>query len=135
MHLKNAKKVYLGILPLEGVDGQVAVVYHCWINGGGVFVVQLESGATTLEAHCREAAMISALGLNNIENKVAGATYGDMKLWSEVKLKNFGEMLLFLTFKSFIAKRPPVIRAIDVVLSAHRVEKSLLCTKCGSLNY
>ena len=97
--------------------------------------MQFESDATSHEAHCREAAMISALGLGNITNKNAGIAYGDMRQWSSIKLNNYGEMLLFLAFKSFIAKRPPVVRAADVVLSrVPRAQKSLLCARCGLLN-
>ena len=120
---------------MQGVDGQVLAICHCWKNGGGVMCVQLESDATSQEAHCREAAMISALGLNNVTNKISGAAYGDMKNWSKEKLTNFGEMILFVTFKNFIVKRPPVIHAADIVLSSTpRLQKSLLCASCGNFN-
>ena len=79
--------------------------------------------------------MISALGLGNISNKNAGIAYWDMRQWSSIKLNNYGEMLLLLAFKSFIAKRPPVVKAADVVLSrVPRAQKSLLCARCGLLN-
>ena len=135
MHFKCAKKVHVGLIAMEGVTGQVKAICRCWRNGGGVMCVQVESDSTSHEAHCREAAMISALGLGNIANKNAGVAYGDMRQWSSIKLNNYGEMLLFLAFKSFIAKRPPVVRAADVVLSrVPRMKKSLLCAKCGLLN-
>ena len=135
MHFKVAKKLHLGMISMQGVDGQVLAIYLCWKNGGGVMCVQLESDATSNEAHCREAAMISALGLDNIANKISGAAYGDMKNWSIEKLNNYGEMLLYLAFKSFIVKRPPVIHAADVVLSCTSgLQKSLLCASCGNFN-
>jgi hypothetical protein len=135
MHFKCAKKVHNGLISLDSVADQVAAICSCWSNGGGVMCIQIESEATTCEAHCREAAIISALGLENLANKISGSVYGEMKQWSNIKLNNFGEMTLFVAFKNFIAKRPPIIRASDVLVSrTSRTKKPMLCTICGSIN-
>lgn len=135
-HLKCAKKVHLGQLSIKEVNGQIVAICKCWENNGGVMNIQIEAEATTYEAHCREAAIISALGLINLKNKISGAKYGDMKLWSDVKLNNYGEMTLFIAFKNFILKRPPVIKANDVYLCtvASRCKKSITCDNCGHVN-
>ena len=105
---------YQGVLSLNAVAGQVGFIYDCWKNGGGVMCLQLENGSTSLEAHCREAAITSCLGLGQLQNKVNGSKYGQMKSWSDVKLKNFGLLTLYISFMKFVIKRQPVIRASDV---------------------
>ena len=124
-HFKNAKKVMAGLIDSKSVPGQVSAICSCWNNGGGVYCIEIEPESTTFEAHCRETAMICAVGLKNLENKNAGSLYGIMRNWSSIKLRNYGEMILFLAFKNFIVKRPPIIHAIDI---------SLKCIpNCGSL--
>ena len=82
---------------------------------------------------CREASVIDALGLDNLENKISGVKYGEMKIWEHEKVKNFGEMLLFVAFRNFILRRPPVIRPCDVNVRSGsiRCKKISTCENCG----
>ena len=133
-HFINARKVNLGLLDSDEVGDHVNVINDCWNNGVGVMCIQFESGATTFEALCREAAVISCLGIDNIKNKISGSIFGEMKSWSPLKLKNFGNLTLFAVFKKFIVKRPPVIRASDMPLrvSRKRCSKFVMCEFCGN---
>ena len=117
MHLKNAKKLFLGYPSKKGFgNNQEHRIVNCWRTGGSVMVVQLDQWATHFKAHCREAALISALGLQNVYTLIKGSIYGDMRLWSKTKLNNFGEMTLYLTFRKFLLKRPPLIGPGDVFI-------------------
>ena len=133
MHFKDAKLVYIGELDPAMVSGQVAFISTCWENGGGIFNIQFESAATAHESLCREAAVIEALGLNNLENKILGSKYGEMKTWSQEKVRNFGEILLFIVFKNFILKRPPIIKPcdVDVRSGSVRCKRVSACKNCG----
>ena len=134
-HFRCAIKVCQGLLSLNAVSGQVGFIYDCWKNGGGVMCLQLENGSTSLEAHCREAAIISCLGLGQLQNKVNGSKYGQMKSWSDVKLKNFGLLTLYISFMKFVIKRPPVIRASDVPfhVGTRKCSKKYVCEVCGNI--
>ena len=82
----------------------------------------LETGSTSLEAHCREAALISCLGLGQFQN-------------NDVKLKNFGLLTLCILFMKFVIKRPPVIRASDVPfhVGTCKCSKTIVCEFCGNI--
>ena len=55
---------------------------------------------------CRENAMIRAAG-PNLTNILNGSAYGLMKnKWTLNEIKNFGEMLLYFSFKQCLAERP-----------------------------
>lgn len=133
MHLKEAKLVYIGELDPQMASTQAVYIATCWENGGGIFSIQFESEATSPESLCREAAIIEAVGLINLENKILGSRYGEMKTWSNVKVRNFGEILLFIVFKSFILKRPPVIMPCDVTIhvGSMRCKAVDTCKNCG----
>ena len=131
-HLKSAKKAFAKNHLFANDNGLASCICKCWKDNGGIFSVQLEAEANGYEALCREAAMISVLGLQNIKNKINGTMYGEMRDWPSVKIKNYGEMLLYMAFKSFTLKRPPVIRAEDVQIST-KSRRSSSCVNCGHI--
>ena len=133
-HFIDAKKVNLGLLSSDAVGDHIAVINECWKQGVGVMCIQFETNATSFEAHCREAAVISCLGIGNLKNKISGSVYGEMKSWSNLKLKNFGELTLYAVFKKFVIKRPPVIRSSDMPLRAtsKRCSRNVMCEFCGN---
>jgi hypothetical protein len=133
VHLMNGKKFIVGKSKKPEIKGQVEEIVNCWKHNGSIMIVQIEGDATTYEAHCREAAIIATLGLKNLSNSIHGVKYGEMKQWSEVKLRNYGEMTLFISFKNFILKRPPVVKAsdVDVNRTPGNNKKYLVCKSCG----
>ena len=78
-HFKQAKRFYLGLTSVGKINGQVAAITNCWVNGGNVTVVQFGNEYISCEAHCREAALIET---------IAGTMYGEMNDWSEEKIRN-----------------------------------------------
>ena len=70
VHFIDAKKVNLGLLSSDAVGDHVAVINDCWKKGVGVMCIQFETSATSFDALCREAAVISCLGIGNIKNKI-----------------------------------------------------------------
>ena len=133
MHFKDAKLVYIGELESAMASGQAAFIANCWKNGGGVYSIQFEGEATAHESLSREAAVIEAVGLDNLENKILGAKYGEMKSWTHDKVRNFGEMLLYVAFQNFILRRPPIIKPcnVNVRSGSVRCKKISPCEKCG----
>ena len=49
-HFKQAKRFYLGLTPVGKINGQVAAIAKCWVNGGSVTAVQFGNESTTFEA-------------------------------------------------------------------------------------
>ena len=135
MHFKDAKLIYIGHLDSAMASGQASFISTCWASGGGVYSIQFEGEATAHESLCREAAVIEALGLVNLKNKILGAKFGDMKTWSHEKVRNFGEILIFIAFKNFILRRPPVIKPCDVNVRSGsvRCKKISACKNCGHI--
>ena len=131
-HLKSAKNAFVNNKHFANGNGLASCICKCWMDNGGIFSIQLEAEANGYEAHCREAAIISVLGLENLKNKINGTMYGEMRDWPSVKVKNYGEMLLYTAFKSFTLKRPPVIRAEDVQISS-KSRRSTSCVNCGHI--
>ena len=58
----------------------------------------------------REYSMIKSLGLNNITNNINGSAFGVMKSkWNIFEVMNYGNMLLYNSFKMAIQENPPLI--------------------------
>ena len=135
-HFINAKKVNLGLLDSDEVGDHVNVINDCWNNGVGVMCIQFESGATTFEALCREAAVISCLGIDNIKNKISGSIFGEMKSWSPLKLKNFGNLARFAVLKNSLSKDHLLLGLVicPYVLVGSGVP-NLLCASFAEINW
>ena len=134
VHLKQAKRFFLGLTPLSEVNEQVAAISNCWENGGSLILVQFGNESNSFEAHCREAALIETIGVDALDNCIAGTKYREMRNWSETKLRNYGELTLLIVFKKFILQHPPPIKASDVhIRSFFCMKKKIpwVCHNCG----
>ena len=130
LHLTKAKMQYLG-LKVKGNTTRLAKIVSLWGKNRGVTILQLECDATSREALSREFAMISAVGLDKLANVKQGECYGDMNGWPTVKIKNYGDMLLFQMFKNFIARAPSPIMASDVPYKATGIKNvKKYCKAC-----
>ena len=136
--MKEAKKLYLGLIPYNKATNQSISIMECWKNNGSVIVIQLENESTTYQSHCRVAALINTVRRVNSELgiKVSGIKYGEMCKQTDVKLMNYGELTLFIACKSLILKQPPAIFDKDVHLGTvpKRSTKCRPCVRCGFTN-
>ena len=76
-------------------------------------------------AHNREFAVIKALGINRLTNSINGSAYGDMKeSWNFNEIVNFGNMILYNTFKMCCLEPPSIIYQKDVMYKHRPCTKS-----------
>ena len=81
-------------------------------------LLRLFAEINNYEALSRENALIKAIGLESLTNKINGTCYGVMKdEWSETEIINFGIMMLYNTLKMAIQDPSQVIMEADIVLS------------------
>ena len=126
-HLTLAKQLFCGILPLKKVQLRLSKIVSLWRKNMGVSIIQLDCDATAYEAFTRENCIIKSLNFNRLTNRIRGTSYGDAKFWPIVKITNYGDMLLYQLFKSFLAKPPNIIYDNDVILYTAKTKKPRLC--------
>ena len=131
VHLTQAKMRYLGVKVRGKNTSRLDKIVSLWKNSRGVTILQLDCDATSREAFCREYAMISAIGLHQLNNVQQGKCYGEMNNWPGVKIMNYGDMLLFQLFKQFISRPASPILPSDVVYNppVHKKDQKF-CTTC-----
>jgi hypothetical protein len=131
MHLTLAKQLYLGLLPKRKISLKVSKIASLWEQGKGITLIQLDCDATSYEAFTRENCIIKSLNFNMLTNRIRGTSYGNAKFWPLRKIVNYGNMLIYSLFNTFLTKQPNVIYANDVVLKTQNRRKRLrICTKC-----
>ena len=75
--------------------------------------------------------IIKSLNFNMLTNRIRGTSYGNAKIWPLMKIVNYGSMLIYSLFNTFLTKPPNVIYASNVLLRQQRRSTKLkLCTKC-----
>ena len=129
-HPTKAKKLICGTLPLKQVELKVSKIASLWKKGKSVVLVQLDSTATSYEAHTRENIIIKALNFNNLTNRIRGTSYGNVKFWPHLKIINYGDMMMFQLFWEFLLKPPNEIFASDVILKTKKAVQPKFCTTC-----
>lgn len=129
-HLTLAKKHYLGKLPKRKIVSKVSKISTLWKNNKGVSLIQLDCDALTYEAATRENCIIKSLNFNLLTNQIRGTSYGVAKIWSLQKTRNYGDLLLYHLFESFLNKTPNIIYAHDVLIKAKPPLKPKFCKFC-----
>ena len=131
MHLTLAKQLYLGLLPKRKVSLKVSRIAKLWKQGKGITLIQLDCDATSYEAFTRENCIIKSLNFNMLTNRIRGTSYGSAKVWPLRKVVNYGNMLIYSLFNTFLTKPPNVIFANNVVFKPRsRSTKLRLCKSC-----
>lgn len=70
-------------------------ILDIWTTGQGVVSMNLFHNITPSEAYTREAAIIDAIGMNNLTNQVRGHYYGISESWTFKQRKQLGVGLLY----------------------------------------
>ena len=73
-----------------------------WDSGYGIISLHIFANIYEAEAFIREAAMIEAIGLENLTNRCVGSYYGVSKNWRPRQRTDFGARLLknaYIIFK------------------------------------
>ena len=115
-HLRDGKKIIQKQLKLSKVCAKYSKITQIWEKGHGIVCLQIFGESDHYEAHCKEFAIIKAIGLNNLTNVNSGSVYGDMKdFWNSNEIQNFGNMILHNTLKMCISVRPVAIYKEDIL--------------------
>ena len=77
-HVREGKKLYLGNEQVT-FHPKYSKMLSSWTDGNGVVCLQIFGESGHHEAHCKEFALIEAIGLCNLTNLYRGTCYGDMK--------------------------------------------------------
>jgi len=113
-HLYEAIKLLKTDSKKKKVSEKIKIIHNIWEADKGVVVVQVFQNTIAVEAFTREAAMIDAIGCDNISNVKGGDYYGVAAGWSlEEKLK-LGTFLVFKAFKIFLQEGERQIRPVDL---------------------
>ena len=89
-------------------------IEEIWTAGYGVVSLQVFNNCIGVEGFTREAAMIDAVGLENLTNIKTGDYYGPAACWDEEKQRQLGTFLLYRSFKIFLQEGERQIRPVDL---------------------
>jgi len=93
---------------------KIRKIHDIWGDNKGVVVVQVFQNTIAVEAFTREAAMIDAVGCDNLTNVKGGDFYGVAANWSAEKKLELGTYLVFKAFKIFLQEGERQIRPVDL---------------------
>ncbi|XP_042205198.1 ankyrin repeat and LEM domain-containing protein 1-like [Homarus americanus] len=87
-----------------------------WAEGVGVVSLHVFQNTIAVEAWTREAAMISAIGLENLCNTIQGTFYGLPSTWRLAERRQLGTHLLRRTLNIFMQEGERQLRPTDLPL-------------------
>lgn len=93
---------------------QSEYILSLWRERIGVVCVQAFHHLILKEAHIREAAMIDAIGLNNLTNEKRGVYYGNIIHWKNSDRCKLGCHLLYRAMLVFLADGERQLQPIDL---------------------
>jgi len=93
---------------------KITKIHDIWEEDKGVVVVQVFQNTIAVEAFTREAAMIDAVGCDNLTNVKGGDYYGVANSWDPEKKLELGTFLVFKAFKIFLQEGERQIRPVDL---------------------
>ena len=112
-HLKDAARFQNQDDNIVKMDDKIGRILEIWQSGQGVLLFDVFKSGTPEEALCREAAMIHAIGLNNLTNSQRGTFFGQASGRQKSKL---GTSLLFKAYKMFLVTDVVQLRPEDLRL-------------------
>ena len=89
------KSFLSGLKQLRKINYYLSKIVSIWKCNQGVIIFQLDCAATVYEALSREFAMINAISIAKLKNIKNSTYYREMRLWPDMKVKNYGDMLVF----------------------------------------
>ena len=95
-------------------SSKVERILEIWDAGFGVVSLQVFNNCIAVEGFTREAAMIDAIGLDNLSNVKPGDYYGPAVTWEKNNQQQLGTFLLYRAFKIFLQEGERQIRSVDL---------------------
>ena len=93
---------------------KVETIGSAWAGGHGIMLIKIGDFLSSYEACCREYALIKALGLEKLSNKINSCSYGALQDWTEQRIINYGNMMLFYALEKSFRDEPNVILFNDL---------------------
>lgn len=100
-------------LPVN-VSDKIQRILDIWSTGKGVICQQVFRNIIPTEAFTREAAIIDAIGLQNLTNLKSGDYYGSVKSWRMRDRKKLGVALLYNALHVMLADGESQLRPDDL---------------------
>lgn len=89
-------------------------ILEIWADGHGVVSMHLFHNITPSEAYTREAAIIDAIGMNNLTNQVRGHYYGISESWNHRQQKHLGVGLLYKALQIHLIEGESQLMPTDI---------------------
>ena len=122
-HLFESLKIIRERVEFENEE-KTRKILDLWKGGRSVAVLILGQDRNHYEAMAREFALIKALNLDFLTNKINSTAYGEMKIsWSDNEITNFGILLLFSVLQSSLVDWPTFIYEKDLVNKQNKNKK------------
>ena len=123
-------------LKFSKISSKFSKITRIWEQKRSIFCLQILHETCHYTAHCREFAIIKALGFNNLTNENSGVPYGDMKFsWNNNEIVNFGDILLYKAFKICMIDGPTPVFHRDVKLKTRNNSAAYDWEIAGILEY
>eukprot|EP00092_Neocalanus_flemingeri_P015243 GFUD01016473.1.p1 GENE.GFUD01016473.1~~GFUD01016473.1.p1 ORF type:complete len:377 (+),score=130.85 GFUD01016473.1:122-1132(+) len=113
-HLYEAIKALKTVSKKKKLSEKIRTIHQIWEEEKGVVVVQVFQNTIAVEAFSREAAMIDAIGCDNLTNVKGGDYYGEAAGWTKERKLELGTFLVFKAFKIFLQEGERQIRPVDL---------------------
>lgn len=93
---------------------QIQRILDIWREGHGVVCLHVFQNIIPVEAFTREAAMLDAIGINNLVNMKGGEYYGPASTWRIRQKHQLGIYLLYRAMRIFLCEGERQLRPTDI---------------------
>lgn len=112
-HLYEAAKLWnKGIS--NSNNKKLQYILDIWKLNMGVICLHVFQNVIPVEAFTREAAMISALGIDNLKNAKLGEFYGIAATWNQAEKTMLGVYLLHRAMRIYLQEGERQLRPVDI---------------------
>ncbi|KAK3907109.1 Ankyrin repeat and LEM domain-containing protein 1 [Frankliniella fusca] len=98
----------------NGSNSKIQRILEIWKGGHGVVCLHIFQNIIPVEAFTREAAMIDAMGINNLVNLKSGEYYGPASTWRIRQKRQLGVFLLYRAMRIFLCEGERQLRPGDI---------------------
>ncbi|XP_044731103.1 uncharacterized protein LOC123294090 [Chrysoperla carnea] len=113
-HLFEASKAWNTQESNKKLSGKIQQIKDIWKAQKGVICLRIFENILSEEAYTREAVMIQAIGVNNLQNLQAGEYHGSVKKWDIKDKCLLGVYLLYKAMQKFLNEGEHQLRHADV---------------------
>lgn len=113
-HLFEASKAWNTQEITKKLSGKIQQIIDIWKAQKGVICLRIFENILSEEAYTREAVMIQAIGVNNLQNLQAGEYHGSVKKWDVRDKCLLGVYLLYKAMQTFLNQGEQQLRHSDI---------------------